>query len=331
MTKIKIWGFPLFLFAVVLGSYLLKKTNQSDNLPTVAIAQIIDHNTLDVVRQGLLDGLSQRGYVDGKTIKILYENAHGNVTVSAQIAKKFSTENPKVMVGLSTQSAQMLQPYIISGQTSLVFSAVTDPTSARLVSSWKETQFGITGVSDYMDPEPQLRMIKAVLPFLTKLGILYNPAEINSVSFLESFEKTAKEMGVEIVRSALNTTSEAASAAISLIGKVDALYFPNDNTAMAAVGAIVTVGMKNKLPVFANDLASVEQGALAAVAYDRHKMGMKTADIVIGLLEGKSTDYFPVTNDISTEVVVNSESFKQLNLSLPAEMLVRDVKKSSHS
>ena len=60
---------------------------------------------------------------------------------------------------------------------------------------------------------------------------------------------------------------------LMLVGQVQAVYFPNDNTAMAAVRAIASIALKNNLPVFANDLASVQQGAVAALAYDRFEMG----------------------------------------------------------
>lgn len=322
-TKKNLWGvITLFVFG---GIAFFNVSPQKKQAPLIAITQIIDHNTLDVVREGLIDGLSERGFTDGKTVRIIYENAHGNVTIAAQIAQKFASLAPQVMVGLSTQSAQILQPLATTTSVPLVFSAVTDPVSARLVSSWSQTSAGITGISDYMDAEPQLIMMKEFIPHIKTLGVLFNPAEINSVSFLTTFEETAKKMGITIIRAALNNTSEAAAAMNSLVGKVDAVYFPNDNTAMSAVGAIVHVGMKHGLPVFANDSASVIQGAAAALAYDRYQMGIETAKIVAGLMQGQTTADFPVTNQVPMKIVMNSKSCRQLGLSIPAKQPIHDV------
>lgn len=311
-------------FAIAFGAYHLLDSNKNQTLPVIAITQIIDHNTLDVVREGLIEGLAKEGYVDGKTIQIVYENAHGNIAVATQIGQRFASLKPVILVGLSTQSAQILQPHAQALSVPLVFSAVTDPISAKLVSSWKKTDGGVTGISDYMNAQPQLAMIKQFIPQLKRLGVLYNPSEVNSVSFLETFEKVATEMGITIVRAALNTTSEAATAMTSLVGQVDAAYFPNDNTAMAAVGAIVTVGLKNNIPVFANDLASVQQGALAALAYDRREMGLKTAEIVCEILKGAPLP--PVHNSIRTEIVMNGQTLEALGIEKPTDSSIRDVR-----
>lgn len=303
------------LFAFLIGAtYFFVSPKSSKSLPIIAISQIIEHNTLDTVREGLLQQLQEDGFIDGETVRIAYENAHGNLTIASQIASKFSNLSPKVMVALSTQSAQTLSQTARSKEIPLVFSAVTDPVAAKLVPSFEDTSNFITGISDYMPARPQLEMMQKFLPNLKRLGVLYNPSEVNSVSYLKHVEEDAKAMGITLVYAPLNNTSEAATATTSLIGKVDALYFPNDNTAMAAVGAIVSVAHKNKIPVFANDSASVEQGAVAALAYDRVAMGRKTGQIVVALLHGEPTSHFPVTTDVPLKTVTNQVALHQLRL-----------------
>jgi putative ABC transport system substrate-binding protein len=288
----------------------------SQGVPIIAITQIIEHHTLDTVRAGLMDELNENGF-DEKTTKIVFENAHGNVATATQIANKFASLHPKILVALSTQSAQILSPLSASSNTPLVFTAVTNPVAAKLVREKTKPEPLITGVSDFMDPLPQLEMMRAFLPNLTKLGILYNPAEINSVSFLKEMEETAKAMGIQLIYVALNNTAEATSATTSTVGKVDAIYFPNDNTAMAAVGAIAAAALKYNTPVFANDSASVERGVLAALAYDRNAMGRKTGQIVVAILRGKKPQDIPVVYDTPSEVVVNEKTLNALKLPLP--------------
>lgn len=289
---------------------------QPEALSVIAVTQIIEHHTLDTVRAGLIAELAANGF-DEKTIRIVYENAHGNVTTATQIGSKFAALRPKIMVGLSTQSAQILSSLSAQANIPLVFTAVTNPVAAKLVPSPTESGLLTTGVSDFMRPEPQLDMMRAFLPKLVKLGILYNPSEVNSVSFLKEMEEAAKTKGIELIYAALSNTSEASSAATSLAEKVDALYFPNDNTAMAAVSAIASTALKHHIPVFANDSASVERGALAAVAYDRFAMGRKTGEIVIAILKGKKPQDIPVVYDTPSETVVNERTRKALNLTLP--------------
>jgi putative tryptophan/tyrosine transport system substrate-binding protein len=320
MTKpFKVLSVALLLVGAVIAYVFLKpplSPSQPGTVPTIAITQIIEHHTLDTVRAGLMAELAANGF-DEKTAKIVYENAHGNMATATQISNKFASLHPKIMVALATQSAQILSPLSKAANIPLVFTAVTNPVAAKLVPNKLEATPLITGVSDFMEPEPQLEMMQAFLPEMTRLGVLFNPAEVNSVSYLKEMEKVAKGKGIELIYVALNNTAEATSATTSLVGKVDAIYFPNDNTAMAAVGAIALTALKHYLPVFANDSASVEQGVLAAVAYDRFAMGRKTGEIVVSILNGKKPQDIPVVYDTPSEVVVNEKTLEALKLPLP--------------
>lgn len=310
----------LILAAVIFASifFFLFPKDKSSNLPVIAITQIIDHHTLDEVRISMIDALATHGFKDGQTVKIIYENANGNVSVAAEISKKFQMLKPVVMVALSTQSAQTLLPIAKQDQIPLVFTAVTDPVTAKLVSSYDQTQAGVTGISDFMPVEPQVALIQAFVPSLKKIGVLYNPAEVNSVAILKQMEQVAAHHKIELIYAAANNTSEVVSATKSLIGKVEAIYFPNDNTVMAAAAAVANAANQAKIPVFANDSASVAGGVLAAVAYDRKAMGKATAEIIVGLMTGKTTADFPVTHNIPQEVVINSKTQKLLEIAIPA-------------
>jgi putative ABC transport system substrate-binding protein len=223
MTKtFKLVSF-LLLFLVGGAAYFFyhpahqSASSQEKDVPVIVITQIIAHHTLDTVREGLMAELEDQGYGKDKA-NIVYENAHGNVSTATQIGNKFAALHPKIMVALSTQSAQVLSSISAHEGIPLVFTAVTDPVAAKLVVSKTEPGKLITGVSDFMSAEPQLEMMRAFLPKLTKLGVLYNPAEINSVSFLEEMEKVAKAQGIEFVRAPLNGTTEATSATTSFPG-----------------------------------------------------------------------------------------------------------------
>ncbi len=315
MSKLIRYGALLAASAFIVFKFF--NPNRSHNLPIVAITQIISHKTLDTVRTGLIKGLEEQGYIDGKTIKIIYDNANGNTAIAAQITKKFIALKPAVIVALSTSSAQLLIKPAQEAKIPLVFSAVTDPIAAKLVSSYSQTNEGVTGISDFMPAEPQLEMITAFVPHLKKLGVLFNPSEANSVAFLQAMEEAAIARGLTFVRGTVNSTAEAAEVARNLGGKVDALFFPNDNTTMAAAASVAHIALQNQIPLFANDSESVKDGAMAAVAYDRMAMGLKTAEIVGGILSGQSTAGYPVTHNIASQIVVNNTTLDQLTMTIP--------------
>lgn len=321
--KIQIIVAPFFLLFIA-GIFLLTKKTPN-TLPVIAMSQIIDHNTLNVVRQGILDEFKDQGYENGKNIKFNYENAQGNLTVATQIAKQFASISPKVYIGLSTQTSQAFFKMASMYKIPLVFTAVTNPAAAQLIKEDGTNYDYITGVSDYMAPEQQIDLLKSFLPNLKTIGFLYNPSEINSVSYLEKFKKACNKAGLKIVYAPVNSTSEAGSAVRSLVGKVDAAYFPNDNTVMACVKSIAPIAIKYNLPLFANDVESVKRGALAALSYDRNLMGRITAKIAIQILKGAKPETIPVVYDVPIETVYNSAAIEKVKLKLPQLSNARDV------
>ena len=55
---------------------------------TIGITQIVDHPSLNEIREGILEGLAQEGYREGKDLTVVFENAQGNPIIAAQIAQK---------------------------------------------------------------------------------------------------------------------------------------------------------------------------------------------------------------------------------------------------
>lgn len=106
---------------------------QAEQGKTVAITQIVEHPALDAVHQGVRDELAAQGYEEGTNLTLMHQSAQGNSAIAAQIARKFSGEQPDVIVAIATPSAQTMAAATRS--LPVVFSAVTDPVGAKLVQS----------------------------------------------------------------------------------------------------------------------------------------------------------------------------------------------------
>jgi putative ABC transport system substrate-binding protein len=264
-------------------------------IPLIAITQIIEHQALDQEREGIIAALEKAGYVDGKTAKIVYQNAQGNLSTAAQIVTQLASQNPRVMVAISTPSAQAALPLCVKQNIPLIFSAVTDPVGAKLVTdlSAKRTE-PVTGISDQLPILSQIELVKDFIPNLKTLGVIYNAGEVNSVNMVAELKEEAANLHIQIIEATANKTAEVSSAMTSLVGKVQAVYVPNDNTAVAAMSSIAQLGEKHKLPVFAGDTGSVHAGAIATRGYDRSDLGNKAGELVVKVLKGKAAGELPV-------------------------------------
>ena len=285
----------------------------------VAITQIVEHPALDSVRQGVKDELISKGYIIGKNLEWQYQSAQGNPTTAAQIARKFAGESPDVIVAIATPSAQTAAA--AARGIPIVFSAVTDPIGAKLVKNLEKPGRNITGTTDMLPVKEHLKLIKTLIPNIKTIGTIYNPGEANSVTIVELVEKIAPELGLKVVKSAATKSSDVLTAARFLVGKVDAIYLPTDNTVISAAEAVIKVGEQNKLPVIAADTDTVKRGAVAALGFNYYDVGRQTGVMVAQILEGKHPGDISVQGVDKMELHLNPGAAKRMGLSLPEDLL----------
>jgi putative ABC transport system substrate-binding protein len=204
-----------------------------------------------------------------------------------------------------------------------VFTAVTDPVGAKLVSSLERPGGNVTGLSDLSPIGLHLDLIREIAPDTARLGVIYNPGEANSITLLELIRKEAPARGLEIVEAAAPRSADVLPAAESLVGKVDAIYVPTDNTVVTALEAVVKVGTDNRLPVFAGDTDSVARGAIAALGFNYYDLGRQTGKIVARVLEGANPGDIPVEGVQITELYLNPGAAESMGVTIPPEMLER--------
>ena len=308
------------IIAFIIGMLLLSLSAYSqENLKKVYIIQTIAHPALDRTHDGIIAKLNAEGFIDGKNIELKFANAQGDIVLSNQIAQKFASNDPNIIVAIATSAAQSAKSATRNNNVPVVFSSVTDPIGAGLVKNLEQPGDNITGVSNFVNLSQQLELFKQILPNLSKLGFIYNPGEANSVKILESLKKEARLQNIEIIASVAGRTTEILAATNKLIGKVDAIFISNDNTALAAFGVITKTATVAKIPVFVSDTDMVVNGALAALGPNQYNLGTQTAKMIIAILNGKPVKELPVEFPNMVELVLNQKIADQLGIQLPAD------------
>ncbi|MDX5299421.1 MAG: ABC transporter substrate-binding protein, partial [Gammaproteobacteria bacterium] len=217
---------PLAIAA--LASLTLLSATAHAETAHVAITQIVEHPALDSVRKGVQDELAAHGYTAGQNLTWTYESAQGNVATAAQIARKFAGASPNVIVAIATPSAQTM--VAAARNTPVIFSAVTDPLAAKLVTNMEKPGGNVTGITDMLPLERHIELMLRIKPDAKRIGTVYNPGEANAAALVEQLEAALKPRGITLIRAAATRTSEVLGAARSLVGKVDLIYLTTDNT-----------------------------------------------------------------------------------------------------
>ncbi|MCX7337842.1 MAG: ABC transporter substrate-binding protein [Alphaproteobacteria bacterium] len=303
---------------------LANKTEQS-NKTIVAITQIAPHPSLDTIRRGLMDAL-EKGAIPN--LEIIFQNAQGSIATASQIAQKFVSLSPRVIVPITTPSTQSAYA-ATRGQGKdrtipVIFAAVSDPIAAKLIPTIQSSGDGITGVYDMAPVEEQARLMQELLPKQARplsIGIIFNPGEANSVSLVTLMTDCLKQRDITIVKATASTTTEVVAATQSLIGRVDAIYLPNDNTVISALESVLKVTKEHKVPVFASDPESVERGCLAAIAPDQYEIGKQTGEMVVALITGTRLEKLPPERARHTTFVLNLKVAHDIGLIIPDDMI----------
>ncbi|HEX9446439.1 MAG TPA: ABC transporter substrate-binding protein [Dongiaceae bacterium] len=309
--------------AVALFSASLGLARAAD-MVTVDVTAIVQHPALDAARDGVKKALEDAGFKDGVNLTFHYESAQGNPATATQIAQKFAGEAPNVIVAIATPSAQAAAA--TTQDIPIVFTAVTDPLGAQIVKNLEKPGGNVTGISDMSPLADHLKLIKEIVPGVKTLGVPYNPGEANAVTLLTALKKMAPDYGVSIVEAAATKSSEVQGAAQSLVGKVDVIYVPTDNTIVSALEAVIAVGKENKLPVFSGDTDSVTRGTIASIGFDYFQVGLQTGAVVVRVLKGEKPGDIAVQNASGTDLFVNPKAAASMGVTLP-DAIVKRAKK----
>ena len=285
----------------------------------VAVTAIVEHPALDAVRDGVKDELKEEGFDAGKNLKWEYQSAQGNTGTAAQIARKFVGDKPDVIVAIATPSAQAL--VAATKSIPVVYSGVTDPVAAQLVKDWKASGTNVTGVSDLLELDKQVDLIKRVVPKAKRVGMVYNPGEANSAVVVKALKELLAKSNMTLVEAAAPRSVDVGSAAKSLIGKVDVIYTNTDNNVVSAYEALVKVGNDAKIPLVASDTDSVKRGAIAALGVNYYDLGRQTGKVVGRILKGEKPGDIASATSSKLELFVNTAAAQKQGVTLSPELV----------
>ena len=286
---------------------------------SVAVTSIVEHPSLDALKDGVKDALEKAGFTEAKGLKWSFETAQGNNAIAAQIARKFIGDKPDVIVAIATPAAQAV---VAATKTiPVVYAAVTDPVEAQLVPSLDASGTNVTGVSDMLDLTRQVELIRQVVPEAKAVGMVYNPGEANSAVVVRQLRELLPTFGMTLVEVSTPQTIDVDAAARSLIGRADVIYTSTDNNVVSAYEALVKVGNDADIPLVASDPDSVKRGAIAALGINYYDLGLQTGAMVIDVLKGKAPGEMPSQMGATVELHVNLDAAAKQGVTLSPQLI----------
>lgn len=283
----------------------------------IGISQFAEHGSLDNCREGFLEGLKEAGIEEGKNLTVEYQNAQTDTGTASTIADSFVSGKVDMICAIATPCASSAYNSCMNTDIPVVYTAVSDPVSAGLANEDGTSIGNITGSSDILPVEEQLKMIREMMPEAKKIGILYTTSEANSCSTIEQYKSLAGDYGFEIVDTGINTSADIEIAATDLVSKVDCLCNLTDNTVVNALQTVLDKANNAGIPVFGSEIEQVKSGCVASMGIDYFQLGVETGAMAAKILKGEATAQD--TNFITaskSELYVNTAAADKIGMKL---------------
>ena len=312
-----------FIIVSSLISGCANGTTQTDSekVYQIGIGQFAEHPSLDNCRYGFMEGLKDEGFISGVNVKYIYENAQTDGGFCSQINNNFVSKKVDMIVAIATPIAQSAYAATENNNIPVMFTAITDPIAAGLANSDGTPVGNITGTSDKLPVEEQLKLIREMYPDLTKLGILYTTSEINSISSIEEYKKYAPKYNFEIITSGVTQTSDIPLAADNILTKVDVLTNLTDNTVVASLPLILEKANAKNIPVFGSEIEQVKMGCIACVGLDYVALGKQTARMASRVLKGEDIKKINFETIDKAARYINKKVCENLSYDVSEELL----------
>ena len=318
VVKRLLLGLVLIVSASValLLSDLGRRTAVARSMPHIGLLQHASTMLLDEGTRGAIDGLAEKGFVDGKTIVINKFNAQGDISVGSSIAKEMVNSRYDLLLTMSTLSLQAVANANRNGKIVQVFGLVADPVVAGVGISRSDPldhPRNLVGIGSFLPVQDAFRIAREMFPDLKRVGVAWNPAEANSRAFVEKARGVCQGWGIQLLEANVENSNSVLEAEDALVARgAEALWIGGDVTVSVAADSVVLVGRRAHIPVFSITPGKPNRGTLFDYGADFYQIGKQTGELASRILRGADPTQIPVTNEIPIHFIVNTTALKDL-------------------
>jgi putative ABC transport system substrate-binding protein len=295
---------------------------EAQQLSKVPRIGVLDAQSLGQGRRAAFeDGLRQFGYVDGKNIAIEWRGEHAT-------AEQFAAElvRLKVEVIVATNNPAVAAAQKATTTIPIVMVYATDPVGLGFVASLARPVGNITGLT-IQSPElagKRLELLKAIVPNLTRVAVLWDPTEPGRRQLVEEAEKVAPRLGLQLQTFEARNARDIGSAFTAMTGaRVGALLVYGSSILGANRVAIAELAAKSRLPTMSVAREWMDAGFVMSYGASLNDMYRRAPYFIDKILKGTKPADLPVEQPTKFELVINAKTAKALGLTIPSSLLLR--------
>ncbi len=293
---------------------------QDGKVYKVGVVQLLQHGALDQANQGMIDGLKDNGYEEGKNLQVNQQNAQGDQSNLQGIAQQFLADEVDMILSISTPATQVMAT--ATEDIPIVGTAITSFEQAGLVESDEAPGTNVTGTHDMTPVAEQIDLLLQVVPDAKTIGTIYSSSEKNSQIQVGILREVCAERGLAIEERTVSSVNDIQQAAQSLVDEVDAIWLPTDNTVASAMPQVVGVTDEAGLVTLGGEESQVLAGATLTYGINFYQIGYDAGVMAAKILNGESVPAeMPIQGPSDLKLVINTDAVEIIGVEIPAELM----------
>jgi putative ABC transport system substrate-binding protein len=269
-------------------------------------------------------GLRELSYVEGKNINIQWLSADGKPERLPALAADLVRLKADIIVtggGLPTRAAKEATSTI-----PIVMTNDPDPVATGFVASLSHPGGNITGLSTYA-PElsgKRLEILKETVPRLSRVAVLGTSTAPGYAPIMKELEPVAKHLKLQIqYLDVLDAKDIEKAFRAAAKGRAQAVFTIGGAILISQRAQVIELAAKNRLPAMYHHAQFVEDGGLTFYGVNVLDLDRRAATYVDKILKGRKPADLPVEQPKAFEFIVNLNAAKQIDLTVPPNVLVR--------
>ncbi len=258
---------------------------KEDDVYTVGICQLVQHDALDAATKGFKDALIEEFGED--KVKFDEQNAQGDANTCSTIINGFVSSDVDLILANATPALQAAAAG--TDTIPILGTSVTTYGVALEIEDFDGTVGGnISGTSDLAPLDGQADMLKELFPDAKTVGLLYCSAEANSQYQVDTVKGYLEELGLTCEYYAFSDSNDLSAVCTSAAENSDVIYVPTDNTVASNMEIIKNICLPAKIPVIAGEEGICKTYGVATLSISYYDLGVATGKMAAKILKGES-------------------------------------------
>ena len=277
--------------------------------------------------EGMKEGMKTLGYVEGKEIYYLFENAKGDKKKVAEMTRRFVGERVDAIFTITNTALKVVAAETRESKTPVIFGSASGPVESGIIPAYATPDSHITGVTSNSIElvGKRLEILKEVLPQVRRVAVIGDRDADSSIKAFAIAKATAPKVRLSLVEIKAGSKEEAIEAAKKLSrSDADAIFLIPSLHVVGSTPEIAAAARAARLPFVVYQIEHVEKnGALIGYGSSYFLQGKQSAKLLSKVLKGVKPGAIPIETPERFVLTLNLVIAKAIGLKIPRDVLAR--------